>query len=30
MQSNDILLAVQRRAAAATQVAMGGPNEAAK
>ena len=30
MQSNDYLLAVQRRAAAATQVAMGGPTEAAK
>jgi murein DD-endopeptidase MepM/ murein hydrolase activator NlpD len=30
MQSNDILLAVQRRAAAATRVAMGGPSEAAK
>jgi murein DD-endopeptidase MepM/ murein hydrolase activator NlpD len=30
MQSNDYLLAVQRRAAAATQVAMGGPREGAK
>jgi murein DD-endopeptidase MepM/ murein hydrolase activator NlpD len=30
MQSNDYLLAVQRRAAAATQVAMGGPTEAGK
>ena len=30
MQSNDYLLAVQRRAAAATQVAMGGPQDAAK
>jgi murein DD-endopeptidase MepM/ murein hydrolase activator NlpD len=30
MQSNDYLLAVQRRAAAATRVAMGGPREAAK
>ena len=30
MQSNDYLLAVQRRAAAATQVAMGGPSEAGK
>jgi murein DD-endopeptidase MepM/ murein hydrolase activator NlpD len=30
MQSNDILLAVQRRVAAATRVAMGGPSEAAK
>jgi murein DD-endopeptidase MepM/ murein hydrolase activator NlpD len=30
MQSNDYLLAVQRRAAAATQVAMGGPREATK
>ncbi len=31
MQSNDILLAVQRRAAAAaTQIAMGGPNEGTK
>jgi murein DD-endopeptidase MepM/ murein hydrolase activator NlpD len=31
MQSNDILLAVQRRAAAAaTQIAMGGPSEGAK
>ncbi len=30
MQSNDYLLAVQRRAAAATQVAMGGPTEGAK
>jgi murein DD-endopeptidase MepM/ murein hydrolase activator NlpD len=30
MQSNDYLLAVQRRAAAATQVAMGGPREAGK
>ena len=30
MQSNDILLAVQRRAAAATQVAMGGPREGGK
>ena len=30
MQSNDYLLAVQRRAAAATQVAMGGPRETAK
>jgi murein DD-endopeptidase MepM/ murein hydrolase activator NlpD len=30
MQSNDILLAVQRRAAAATRVAMGGPNEGTK
>ncbi len=30
MQSNDYLLAVQRRAAAATQVAMGGPGEGAK
>ena len=30
MQSSDYLLAVQRRAAAATQVAMGGPREAAK
>jgi murein DD-endopeptidase MepM/ murein hydrolase activator NlpD len=27
MQSNDYLLAVQRRAAAATQVAMGGPTD---
>lgn len=30
MQSNDYLLAVQRRAAAATRVAMGGPAETAK
>ncbi len=30
MQSNDYLLAVQRRAAAATQVAMGGPQDGAK
>jgi murein DD-endopeptidase MepM/ murein hydrolase activator NlpD len=30
MQSNDYLLAVQRRAAAATQMAMGGPQDAAK
>ena len=30
MQSNDYLLAVQRRAAAATRVAMGGPSEASK
>ena len=30
MQSSDYLVAVQRRAAAATQVAMGGPREAAK
>ena len=30
MQSNDYLLAVQRRAAAATRVAMGGPTEASK
>ena len=30
MQSNDILLAVQRRAAAATAIAMGGPREGAK
>ncbi len=30
MQSNDYLLAVQRRAAAATRMAMGGPTEAAK
>jgi murein DD-endopeptidase MepM/ murein hydrolase activator NlpD len=30
MQSNDYLLAVQRRAAAATQVAMGGPESAEK
>ncbi len=30
MQSSDYLLAVQRRAAAATQVAMGGPQDAAK
>jgi murein DD-endopeptidase MepM/ murein hydrolase activator NlpD len=30
MQSDDYLLAVQRRAAAATQMAMGGPTEAAK
>jgi len=30
MQSNNYLLAVQRRAAAATQVAMGGPQDAAK
>jgi murein DD-endopeptidase MepM/ murein hydrolase activator NlpD len=30
MQSNDILLAVQRRVAAATRVAMGGPSEGAK
>jgi murein DD-endopeptidase MepM/ murein hydrolase activator NlpD len=30
MQSNDYLLAVQRRAAAATQMAMGGPQDGAK
>ena len=30
MPSTDYLLAVQRRAAAATQVAMGGPQDAAK
>jgi murein DD-endopeptidase MepM/ murein hydrolase activator NlpD len=30
MQSNSYLLAVQRRAAAATQVAMGGPNDGGK
>ncbi len=30
MKANDYLLAVQRRAAAATQVAMGGPQDAAK